>query len=150
MDIDDLKENFIYKNGYLYRLVTHINKSGYSQFKYKNQSWLGHRLIFAIHHGYLPEVVDHIDGNPSNNLIENLRGATRMENTRNSKTKSNSMSNVKNVKWLEKNKKWRVRVSENYRRHHIGVFEDLELAQLVAEMAMEKYHGNFVRHKVKE
>lgn len=42
-------------------------------------------LVWAYHNGELPSVliVDHIDHNPSNNTIENLRAVTQAENTRN-------------------------------------------------------------------
>lgn len=39
-----------------------------------------HRAIFAMHHGYLPEIVDHINRNTADNRIENLRPATASMN----------------------------------------------------------------------
>lgn len=36
-----------------------------------------HRAIFLIEKGYLPDLVDHKDQNPRNNLIENLRDADK-------------------------------------------------------------------------
>ena len=44
-------------------VVTRINKKTY----------LLHRLVYLYHHGYIPKLIDHIDQNPSNNRIENLR-----------------------------------------------------------------------------
>jgi hypothetical protein len=38
--------------------------------------YLAHRVAFLMHYGYLPEEVDHIDVNPNNNAILNLRPAT--------------------------------------------------------------------------
>jgi len=37
-----------------------------------------HRMIFLYHHGYLPKVTDHIDGNRLNNRIENLRDVSQL------------------------------------------------------------------------
>jgi hypothetical protein len=53
---------------------------------------------------------------------------------------------VKGVNWNKSNKQWRVRVQVNKKRIHIGDFKDLELAELVAIEARNKYHGNFAKH----
>lgn len=55
--------------------------------------YLSHRVIYSIHHGEIPEglFIDHIDGDTSNNKIENLRAVPPNVNCRNkngSKTKS--------------------------------------------------------------
>jgi hypothetical protein len=39
-----------------------------------------------------------------------------------------------------------VRVKVNKKQKHIGVFEDIELADLVAQEARNKFHGAFARH----
>lgn len=42
-----------------------------------------HRLIYWLHTNEWPPVVDHIDGNPRNNLFSNLRGGTQQQNLAN-------------------------------------------------------------------
>lgn len=44
-----------------------------------------HRVVFAVHHRELHEFIDHMDGNPLNNDIENLRPATSAQNAANSR-----------------------------------------------------------------
>lgn len=40
----------------------------------------GHRIAFVLHNGYDPEVVDHVNGDPSDNRAVNLRAATLLQN----------------------------------------------------------------------
>lgn len=42
-----------------------------------------HQFVFQLEYGYLPELIDHIDRNPLNNRIENLRPANKSLNARN-------------------------------------------------------------------
>jgi len=42
--------------------------------------------------------------------------------------------------------KWFVYVDVNKKRNNIGYFEDIELAELVAIEAREKYHGAYANH----
>jgi hypothetical protein len=152
-----LLETFEYADGNLYwkhskqgirkdRLAGSSDQKGYVRIFIDKKPYLAHRIIFAMHHGYLPEFVDHIDGNPANNVIKNLRPATFSENLQNSKLRASNTSGYKGVCWDASINKWKVRVRCNKVRHTVGYFEDLELAGLVAQEAREKYHGQFARH----
>ena len=121
--------------------------NGYVHVKIKAKCFKAHRLIFLYHHGYLPECVDHIDGDKTNNKIENLRAATKEENCRNQKIRSTNKSGYKGVKWVEHCKKWQVEVCKNYKQLRFGMYEDLELAGLVAIEATELIHGRFSAYK---
>lgn len=96
-------------------------------------------------HGYLPKSVDHIDGDRTNNRIENLRSVTHAQNSLNRKTPTNNKSGFKNVYWDKMFKKWVVNLNVNKKKIIIGKFDDLELAGLVAEEARDKYHGEYAR-----
>jgi hypothetical protein len=106
-----------------------------------------HRLIFMMFHGYMPEEIDHIDGNPLNNNIENLRPATRSEQLCNTGLRKSSKSGIKSVSWDSGRNKWTVVVTKNKQTMYRNRFDNLELAQLVAIEARDKYHGSFTRHK---
>jgi hypothetical protein len=107
--------------------------------------WL-HRVIFLHQHGYMPHEVDHINGDPTDNRIENLRAATKSQNMQNKRCRSDSSSGVKNVYWNNKLDKWVVRMRVEGKLTHIGVFEDIELANFVASEYRDKYHGEFANH----
>jgi len=143
---EQLLDLFEYKDGLLYhksnnQVAGWKNKKGYYKLKIKEKAYFVHRIIFTMHTGLNPEIVDHIDRNPSNNIFENLRAATRQQNNSNSGIRKDNTSGVKGVTWH--NNRWDVRVGFNKKRIHLGCFEDLELAELVAEMGREKYHGAF-------
>jgi hypothetical protein len=86
---------FYYKNGKLFSAVRRNNRSlkdkeagslcnnGYYQVSINGKLFMVHRVIFALHYGWLPEEIDHIDRNRVNNYIENLRAADRKLNCKN-------------------------------------------------------------------
>lgn len=112
----------------------------------KGVKYLIHKLVFLMHHGYIPSVVDHIDGNIANNKINNLREATKAQNRHNSKLNKNNTSGCKNVTWHKNDNSWHVTLRANGKQHSCGYFKDLELADLVAQEARDLYHGRFARH----
>lgn len=125
---------------------TNGSKQPYLRTRIKRQGFLVHRIIFLMHHGYIPEVIDHIDNNIQNNKIENLRSATKSQNHQNAVSHKNNTSGCKNVFWHESSSKWQVKLRSNGKMHHVGSFKDLELADLVAHEARNLYHGNFANH----
>ena len=155
---DYLHQIFEYKDGNLYykkqtspnskigKKVGSLTNRGYLSTTIKSKFYLLHRLIFMMFHGYLPAYIDHIDGNQSNNCIENLREATLQQNNYNAKTRKNSKSGIKNVYWQKSTKKWGVALRTNKIYKYFGCFDDLELATLVATEARNKYHGKFAKH----
>jgi hypothetical protein len=111
-----------------------------------NKNYAAHRLIFMYHYGYMPKIIDHIDGNPYNNNIENLREATNIQNAQNSKKSISNSSGYKNVSWNKERKKWKVRIMIKNKEINFGAYDDIELADLVAQEARDKYFGKFARH----
>lgn len=155
-----LHEIFQYKDGLLYwkkkaskhspvkigSIAGNVKNDGYYAVKILFKSYSLHRIIFMYHYGFFPEEVDHIDNNKSNNLIENLRASNRKQNMCNTRTPITNTSGVKGVVWHKRDKKWSVQLMLNRKRHSFGYYDDFELAELVMQMAREKYHGNFANH----
>ena len=109
------------------------------------KTYFVHKIIFLMHYGYIPQIVDHIDGNINNNKIENLRAVNLSQNQHNRKQSKNNTSGFKNVSWCKRTQKWQVVLSCNNKQMAFGRYDDIELADLVAQEAREKYHGEFAR-----
>ena len=103
-------------------------------------------MIFLFFNDYLPSQVDHIDGNPLNNRIENLRPANSFQNQANRKANKSNKSGYKNVNWDERSKSWEVKFMHQCKKMHFGYFKDIELAGLVAMEARNKYQGEYANH----
>jgi hypothetical protein len=121
--------------------------NGYFGIMIDDKGYKLHRMIFLFHHGYLPKYLDHKDGNRGNNRIENLRECTHQENIQNRAAPKNNTTGIKNVVWVELRKRWLVKV-----KHANGIYykhlKCLELADLVATEARDKFHGKFANHGV--
>ena len=151
MNKSELEQTFYYKNNELYRvkddkLAGNVNSRGYRRVYFKNKYRAVHRIVFLLHHGYLPKYIDHIDGNPLNNNINNLRPATISTNGMNRKLNKNNKLNVKNVCWDKHKSAWKVQVKANKKLVYSRDFRDFELAELVAHEARDKFHKDFARN----
>jgi hypothetical protein len=124
-----------------------IKSDGYWRIVVGGKTLLAHRIVWFLHHNRFPMAdLDHVDNNKLNNRIENLREATRSQNNMNTSPTKRNTSGAKNVSFHKRQKKWEVRVQVNRKMINFGYCDDLELAELVAIEAREKYHGNYARH----
>jgi len=150
---------FEYKDGILYwkenRVANKIkgkkagclDGKGYLQTKISNVLHKNHRIIFMMFNDFLPKSIDHIDGNPLNNNIKNLREATNSQNIMNAKISSNNTSGFKGVEWNKRLKRWTVRLQVNGKRKYFGCFKNIDYAKFVSEAMRYKYHQEFARTK---
>lgn len=126
-----------------------LSSNTYGSVMIDRKAYCTHRIIFCMHTGLMPPQVDHINGIRSDNRIENLRAATDCENKFNKKAQANNRSGAKNVCWSAVHKRWAVQVQAHGKRVFSKLFDDFELAELVAHMAREKFHGAFANHSYK-
>jgi hypothetical protein len=148
---DHVKSLFDYRDGQLYRksngkLSACKHADGYLRSHISNKIHYNHRLIFLMHYGYIPTFIDHIDGDPSNNRIENLREATNNQNQHNKKIGVNNKSGVKNVHWSKSMKKWCVQISVDKKIKTVGFYDGLEIADNAAQEARKMYHGEYANN----
>ena len=98
-------------------MKTHVDTNGYPKISISNK---GIRKTCKIHrlvaYYFIPNPenkpqVDHIDGNPQNNSIENLRWCDHSQNQQNSSAKFNNKLGIKNISLT---KEGRYRFSKQY------------------------------------
>jgi len=115
------------------------DKNGYLRILYKGKLYMGHWLAWLYIYGKFPDnEIDHINGNPSDNTILNLRDVTRKQNMENKKVYSNSKSGYPGVTWHIKKNRWVVRIGHYGKRISVGQFKDLNdaiAARIKAENA---------------
>jgi hypothetical protein len=107
------------------------------------------RIIYAIYHGIDPGEmdIDHIDGNPLNNFISNLRLASRMQNGWNRRNKSNNKSGYSGVFFCNQKRKWCARIVVNKKMIHLGFVDCLDDAIAKRKAAEAEYHSDFSKQK---
>ena len=152
-----LKEIFDYKDGNLLwkikksnrvkvgDIVGSKNNEGYIQTNLNGGRYKVHRLIWMWHYGFFPELIDHIDHNPSNNKIENLRIATQAENFRNRPKQSNNTSGFKGVSFHKDRKKFQAKIKINGKQIYLGLFQSAKEAHDVYCLAAKQHHAEFWR-----
>ena len=128
-------------------IAGYLAHEGYIDIGVDGGIYKAHRLIYFYHNGYFPLFIDHIDGNRSNNKIQNLRSATISQNAMNQKISTKNSSGVKGVYWHKRDKKWVVQLKVNFKRHYFGYFNDKKAAELVAVEATNKLHKEFSAYK---
>lgn len=105
-----------------------------------------HRLIAAMHGLEINEgvYVDHIDGDGTNNRISNIRIGSLSDNQRNVKKRKNNKSGFNGVHFSERMGKWVAQANVNGERHHIGIFDNFEIAVEARKMFNELngFHSN--------
>ena len=122
--------------------------SNYIYIRFNNKSYPAHKLVWLYHYGIYPNgCIDHVNGIRNDNRIDNLRHATRAQNSQNMRIFKSNTSGIKGVDWKKNTNKWRVRLQVNHKRIEIGSFYCLDLAELVANEARTKYHKEFARDK---
>jgi hypothetical protein len=112
-----------------------------------SKNYYAHRIAYALHYGEqlsIDTLIDHIDGDRSNNCIDNLRKANHTENAYNRKVRANSDSGHNGVSLVNYIDKWKAQIVINGRQTSLGYFDCKEDA-ITARLNAEREHNIFVR-----
>jgi len=157
--IDYIQKHFRYENGSLYRTtnrggqkignkvgwMTHCNGRPYWKFSMGGKTNYLHHAIFVMPNGYKPNYIYHIDGDSTNNRIENLRAATQSQNAGNSAMSKNNTSGYKGVTYLKDTGKWKAAIMINRKHISLGSYATIEEAHEAYKAGAAKHFGEFAR-----
>lgn len=121
-------------------IAGYINQEGYCIIGFRRFYLKAHRVAFFAMTGRIPQAVDHIDGDKSNNAWGNLRECTWAENSQNSKLPKNNTSGLQGVTWHRRMGKWAASIRLNYKGIHLGYFDDKFEAYAAYLAAKAKHH----------
>ena len=112
---------------------------GYKRITINSRVYLLHRVIWLWWYGYWPEnIIDHINRNPTDNRICNLREVSNQCNVRNSKVGKNNTTKVVGV--CPAGKKYEAYLKLNYKKRGLGIhdcFTEAVSHRLAAEQCLD-------------
>lgn len=104
-----------------------------------------HRVIYLMHYGWLPDTIDHINCDPTDNRPANLRAATQRQNMGNMRPRKRKSLGCKGVRFEPRAKKWRVQIKKHGKTTHIGYFSSHDAAKNAYATAAAEVFGEFAR-----
>lgn len=117
---------------------TSANAYGYKNGTIFSQTVRAHNVIWALYTGDWPApMVDHINGDPADNRIDNLRAATPSVNMKNTGMSIANTSGVVGVH--QRGKRWVAYIRVNGKPITLGSFRGLAEAAAAREAANQKY-----------
>lgn len=121
------------------------DRYGYKHICIDGMSFSQHRLAWYYINGVWPkEEIDHINGKPSDNRIENLREATHAENSANRARRRINSSGYKGVYRDSTSGMWRVQLSKDGKVYTAGPYMDPARAhdvhQRMSQLLFQEFH----------
>lgn len=153
-----LKEYFEYHDGHLWWIKPTSRRvkigqqfgtivHGYRRCQLFNKVYSEHRLIWLYHYGEWPkDQLDHINGNPGDNRIENLREVTNQQNQFNKRSLVGSTSVYKGVCWHKRDKKWVAQAKIGDKCNFLGYYATEEEAAEAYRKATEHLHLEYANY----
>lgn len=157
MTKDEVRRIFVYEaEGRLRRVDSAGRKpypfraigKGYRGFTHGGKVHYLHRLVWLYHHGSLPEMVDHANGDKNDNRIENLRACSNAQNQYNSARKANNRSGVKGVVFYgarPTSKPWHAKIVRGGKTISLGYYATIEDAADAYARGAAEIAGPFAR-----
>lgn len=114
--------------------------NGYRKLSVDGREYLVHRVAWLIVTGEWPECeIDHINGDPSDNRLDNLREATRAENCQNLAWSGNA-AGAPGVSFCKANGLWHAQITIRMKNEHLGYFASKDAAAEAYRAAKAELH----------
>jgi hypothetical protein len=122
------------------------NVAGFVLIRVQGRGYSAHQLAWLYMTGrWGRPMIDHRDGNATNNRRSNLRRATPTQNSANRRRSRHNTSGYKGVSLCRRSgRRWRAVISKK-RRIHLGTFATPEAAHAAYVAAARKLFGKFAR-----
>lgn len=123
-------------------------RSGHLELSYKRQRLYAHRLAWLLANGDWPKGhIDHINGDPADNRLVNLRDVNNADNHKNMKRHFDNSSGTTGIYFNKRAKKWQAYICVKGKQMYLGVFKDIDEAIKVRKQAEVEYgfHANHGR-----
>jgi hypothetical protein len=118
---------------------------GYRKITIDYAKYYEHHLAWLYVHGYMPNELDHIDGDGCFNAIENLRECDRSQNNFNNQSTPGA-SGLRGAYLDKRNLQWYSKIQVRGESVYLGNYDSPEEAHEAYLEAAERYAGEFAFH----
>jgi len=126
-------------------VIPQRGRTKYIDIRVNGFAYKAHRLAWLYVHGEWPLIIDHIDGDGTNNRMSNLRNVTESENTRNRPLQLNNSSGHSGVYLCKPSGKWYAIIGVKGKKVSLGHFDLIDDA-IKARKEAEKKYGYHPNH----
>lgn len=130
------------------RVAGTVLPNGYKHIGLGGSQYLAHRVVWFWHKGmFPPHEIDHVDRDPLNNRLENLRACTASQNKR-----GRRMPNSSGFRGVSRTPQgaWRAGIWIDGRKYNLGVFPVARAAGIAYARAAVDRFGAFAPIEAKE
>lgn len=112
---------------------------------FKGKTIYLHRLAFFMCHGFVPESVDHVNHNGTDNRERNLREVDQVENLKNTSMHRHNTSGFNGVSYYKQGGKYEAYLHVKGKKIKLGMFNS-KLDAIAARIRANKEYGFHKNH----